>query len=426
MELIFKILPREFFDFMVVALLSLIVGLSQKRLHANQDPATDSAFGTDRTFAFIGIFGFVCWAIDPSHVAFLLGMSVLAVLFGLNYYHKMSIFKDFGLTSIIIALITYCLAAILRTQPFWLFLLVYVTLLILTELKETLNVFSKRVDKEEFITLGKFLAIAGIILPMVPDKPIVSFLDISPYKIWLAVVVISSISYFSYLLRKFVFKDAGIVLTGILGGLYSSTATTIVLARNCKRNPEHRRLYTAAIILATAMMYLRVCILMAIFNMSLFAWLWPWFLLLIAVSVAVAMLPMLFNREKLLSAPSPASTSANPLEFRIAIIFTLLFVAFSFITYYTVQHFGSYGLQVLAYIVGVADIDPFLLNLFQGKFVADAALTATATMQAIISNNVLKLIYGMTFTHKSARKTLGFAFGAIIIVNLVIVLIISR
>jgi len=423
MEEFFKIVPREFFDFSVVALFSLIIGLSQKKLQASHTTHTDSSFGTDRTFAFIGIAGFIFWIIDPSRTIYVVGMVVLAFLLAINYYQKISLFKDFGFTSVFIALITYTLAALIRTQPFWLFLLVYVTMLVLTELKESLNSFSQKVNREEFIILGKFLAIAGIVLPMVPNTPVVSFSDITPYKVWLAVVVISSISYFSYLLRKFVFKDAGILLTGALGGLYSSTATTIVLARSSRNAGGNYNHYTAGIVLATVMMYIRVAVLLAIFNMGLFMQLYVWFLIMVAVSLLVVILMMTIRQEKPLVETSTLQANVNPLEFRIAVIFTLLYVAFSFITHFTLQEFGTAGLQALAYIVGVADIDPFLLNLFQGKMVADTTIIAAATFQAIISNNILKSIYGFTLAHRKCRYLLLLGMGSIIIVNLILVMV---
>ena len=94
-----------------------------------------------------------------------------------------------------------------------------------------LLILTQKIDKNEFITLAKFLAIAGVILPIVPDRQLSPYINITPYKIWLAVVVISTLSYLSYLLKKFVFKKSGTIITGILGGLYSSTATTIILAK---------------------------------------------------------------------------------------------------------------------------------------------------------------------------------------------------
>jgi uncharacterized membrane protein (DUF4010 family) len=420
---LYNLIPREFFDFLVIALFSLIIGLSQKALHASHVNQHDSAFGTDRTFTFIGMLGYILWIVEPAHQLYLLGFGILTVLLGINYFQKIRLYSDFGLTTIIVAFVTYSLPALLKTQPIWLFLLVFVSLLVIAELKEKFNIFSKRVDREEFITLGKFLAIAGIILPIVPDKSIVSFLDLTPYKIWLAVVVISSISYLSYLLRKFVYKDAGVLVTGILGGLYSSTATAIVLSRSSKEAKSGHQYFVTGILLAVAMMYLRIALLMAIFNMPLFIKLWPWFLLMTLTSAAMALGTLYFNRDGK-STPSPViADSANPLEFRIAIIFTILYVAFSFITYFTLKEYGTNGLQVLSYAVGITDIDPFLLNLFGGKFKVGLDLTAIATLQAIFSNNLIKLAYSLFLSHRQCKKPLLAGFAGIILINFILIFI---
>lgn len=424
MNEIFSLIPKDFLDFFIVTLLSLIIGLLQKKIHVVEPPQHEPTFGTDRTFALLGIMGYVFWIIDPTGIAYLVSFAVLSGLFCISYFHKIKIFHEFGFTSIITGIITYSFGPLIKTQPFWLFLLVYVTILILSELKETLNSFSQKVNREEFITLGKFLAIAGIILPMLPNKPVVSFLDITPYNIWLAVVVISSISYISYLLQKYVFKDSGILLTGILGGLYSSTATTIVLARNSKNSEQYSTQYSAGIILATAMMFLRIGILMLIFNMELFSKIWLWFLIMTFLCIAIAVALLYFKKKEVSVENVSVIAKSNPLEFRIAIIFTLLFVAFSFITYYTIQYFGSSGLQALAYIVGLVDIDPFLLNLFQGKFVVDSIVVGTATMQAILSNNIMKTVYGVSLANKTVRKNLLITMGIIIAANFIIIFLI--
>ncbi len=423
MDTFFEIIPRQLFEITVIALFSLIIGLSQKAMRESHDNAKDSSFGTDRTFTFIGILGYIFWIADASHMLYFIGLGIVAVLLAVNYYNKIVHYEDFGLTTIFIALITYSLSAILCTQPVWLFLLVYVIVLVLTELKQPLNTFSKKVNREEFITLGKFLAIAGIILPIIPDKPFVTFLDLTPYRIWLAVVVISSISYLSYLLRKFVFNDSGIIVAGILGGLYSSTATTIVLAKQSRNLVYGQRHFAAGVILATAMMYLRIAILMAIFNMDLFLLLLPWFLLMTGISVATALVILYFRSDTNSIKPPVVGENVNPLEFRIAIIFTLLFVAMSFITYFTVKRFGTNGLQALAYIVGVTDIDPFLINLFQGKFGVGISMTAIATMQAILSNNILKLVYGLVLGGKKVRPFLMAGFGVILLASILIIVL---
>ena len=117
------------------------------------------------------------------------------------------------------------------------------------------------------ITLAKFLAISGIILPMLPHKNLIPDINLTPYSIWLATVVVSGISYLSYLLKRYVFHESGVLVSGIIGGLYSSTATISVLARKSRKASEQEaNEYVAAMLLAVSMMFLRFMILILIFS----------------------------------------------------------------------------------------------------------------------------------------------------------------
>ncbi len=419
MEQIYKIVPSQLVNFLLVTMFSLLIGLSQRKLHpASEDPRL---FGTDRTFTFIGILGYILYIIDPEFLyLFMGGGLVLLVLLAVNYYHKITLFKDFGLTTIIIAFITYCLAPLVITQPAWLFILVVVTVLIFTELKETFTTFSNQIEKEEFITLAKFLIIAGIVLPIFPNKPIVSFLSITPYKIWFAVVVILTISYLSYLLKKYVFKKSGILISGILGGLYSSTATTMILAKKSKEGRLLKNNYAAAIIFATAMMYLRVAVLMLIFNPLLFKYNFIFFLVMFIITTSVGIVIYFYKHREEEGSAIASIKDKNPLEFKVALLFMVLFVAFSFLTYYAIEYFGNLGLNILSLVVGVTDIDPFLISVFQGKFNVDVELISRVSFQAIISNNLLKLIYSLVFSGKNIRIPLLIGFSIIIFVNIIL------
>ncbi|MCX6245271.1 MAG: DUF4010 domain-containing protein [Bacteroidetes bacterium] len=376
-------------------------------------------------FTFIGILGYLLFRITPdSYILFMGGGLVICCFMGINYYFNILRHEDHGMTTIMIALITYCIGPLMITQPHWLIMLVIVTVLILTELKESFAQISQRFDRGEFLTLGKFLIIAGVILPVVPDEPIFREMVLTPYKIWLAVVVVSSISYFSYLLKKFVFPQGSIILSGILGGLYSSTATTIILARKIDKDPQSKNQYIAAIIFATAMMYLRILVLIMIFNNDLFLHLYLWFLLLFAVSAVTGLVILLFrNREHTVLQQGPV-VEKNPLEFKVAILFAILFVAFSLITHFVVNRFGLSGLNVLSFLVGLTDIDPFLINLFQGKYEGLQTAVSVATLQAIIGNNIVKMIYACFFSTKKSWLYLITGFLVIILLNIVIVWII--
>jgi len=417
MELI-NAIPSNLLNFLLVTLFSLLIGLSQRQIHSlNQE--ISRTFGTDRTFTFIGILGFILFLIGSGNACLFMGGGlVLSLVMGISYFYHIRDYKEYGATTIFIALITYCLGPLIMTQPLWMVLLIVVTLLILSELKETFATISKKFDRYEFITLAKFLIMAGIILPVLPDTPIVRGLNLTPYKIWLAVVVISSISYFSYLLKKFVFANASIVLSGILGGLYSSTATTIILARKSKNEPGHINEYMAGIIFATAMMYLRILILILIFSQPLFRQVWPLFLVLFLVSGVTGMVVLLYRNKLVASRDEALTLGTNPLEFKVALIFTTLYIVFTFITFEVLGRFGAPGLNVLSFVVGLTDIDPFLINLFQGKYGVPLDAVALATLQAIISNNALKMVYGCFFTSKSGRLFLISGFLLIIVVTL--------
>lgn len=419
MEQVYNIVPKQLFDFLLVTMFSLLIGLSQRKLH----PVSEDSwlFGSDRTFTFIGMLGYILYIIDPEYQYLYMGGGVvLTVFMGINYFYKITLYKDFGLTTVIVAFITYCIAPLVITQAAWLYILVVVTVLIFTELKETFASFSNKIEKEEFFTLAKFLIIAGIVLPIFPDKPIVPFLAITPYKIWFAVVVISTISYLSYLLKKYIFKKSGILISGILGGLYSSTATTMILAKKSKEGLHLKNNYASAIIFATAMMYLRIAILMLIFNPTLFQYNFVYFLIMFLLTITVGLVSYFYKRKEEESSAISSINDKNPLEFKVALLFMVLFVAFSFLTYYAVELFGSKGLNALSIVVGVTDIDPFLISLFQGKFNVDAELLSRVSFQAIISNNILKLGYSMIFSGKHIRILLLIAFSLIILVNIIL------
>ena len=170
----------------------------------------------------------------------------------------------------------YCMAPIISTQPSWFYVMMVVTVLLFTEMKHTFTELVQRMQNDEMITLAKFLAISGIILPMLPKEPLIPGINLTPYTIWLATVVVSGISYLSYLLKQYVFRESGTLVSGIIGGLYSSTATISILARKCKRIQTHEiPEYVSAMMLAISMMFLRFMILILIFSTSIFLDIYP-------------------------------------------------------------------------------------------------------------------------------------------------------
>lgn len=408
---IFNQIPKELINFILVLLFSFAIGVEQHKL--NPTETERKTFGTDRTFTFIGLLGYVLILSDSSGLLpYIIGFVLLGCFLMIYYFMKIHQEKRFGLTTVLLGLIVYTFPLLIVQTPYWLSLLFFVMVLIFAEIKKPLRKFSGRVAEDEFLTLAKFIIIAGIILPLLSDKEISPYIPVSPHKIWLAVVVVSAISYLSYLLRRYIFPKAGLLLTGILGGLYSSTASTVILARKSKEDNNNPKMYAGSIIMATAMMFLRIYILLFIFNRPVGEMAWSYFLLLFLVSLAVGyFLYRSGQKGKKTNISRIEMEDKNPLEFRIALLFALLYIVFSALTEYVVSQFGMQGLSSLSIIVGVTDIDPFLLNLFQGHYTITPIAILIATMQAIASNNVLKTAYAFGLgDRKTARWTLkGFA-----------------
>ncbi len=410
------LIPEEFIRFLLVLVFSLIIGLEQRRHHITESDAL--LFGTDRTFTFIGLFGYVLFIADPkSYLPFLTGLVIIGLLLAIQYFQKIHQYNYYGLTSSVLALLTYCLPIMVITQPVWLLLAFVVVILILTELKGDLISLSKKASEEEFITLAKFIAFIGVILPLLPDNPISSQIPISPYRLWLAVVVVSGISYVSYLLKKFVFPDSGIMMTGLLGGLYSSTTTTVIIARREKEGSAGGAGHAvSAIMMANGMMYLRILILSFLFMPSVATSLSiPFFVLFVVCGI----LSKISNNTEIGSGTYTNNelsfqNNKNPLEFKTALLFGALFVIFGMITNYVMKIYGNAGVTSLAFVVGITDIDPFLLNLLQKTGGISETTIALAIINATNSNNLLKMIYAITLGSKEIRHKLILNFSILI------------
>lgn len=425
MEQIYQYLPEELVTFVLVTLFSLLIGLSQRRISLKREGET-TLFGTDRTFTFIGILGYLLYILDPTEYRLFMGGGlVLGVLLALNYYVKQMRYHVFGVTTIVIALITYCLAPIVVTQPSWFYVMVVVTVLLFTELKHTFTELAQRMKNDEMTTLAKFLAISGIILPMLPKSNLIPGINLTPYAIWLATVVVSGISYLSYLLRRYVFHRSGILVSGIIGGLYSSTATISVLARKSRTaTAEEAPEYVAAMLMAVSMMFLRFLILIGIFSQATLAAIYPYLLVMAVVAAGVA-LYLHTRRPAPVTGEVEEEDSSNPLEFKVALIFAVLFVIFTVATHYTLMYAGTGGLTLLSFISGFSDITPFILNLLQGTGGVATLVITACSMQAIISNIAVNMCYGLFFAGKKSalRPWMLRGFGAVIGVNLVLLLL---
>jgi len=349
-------------------------------------------FGTTRTFTLIGILGFLLMQIGTGQQLYALGLAALVVLLGVYYWQRAAQGHD-SLLGPLLAMFTYLIGPLATHFPIWLVVTVVTAILMMLEAQPAIRRFSDRFPGEELATLAKFLIMVGVILPLLPDRKIAPFLGVTYFQVWVAVLAVSGLSYLSYLTQTYLFRKRGMLLTGLLGGLYSSTAATLVLARQ-SRDDRATPDTAPALILATAMMYARLWILIAVLDHRDVAMhLVGPFLAFIAIAMLTAW--AISRRARAGTSEHGTHALRHPLQFHTALLFALLFVAFAGLTQVVLTRFGTPGLQALSFLTGVTDIDPFILSLLAGKFSLTTAQIVGAILIATGSNNLLKAGYAL-------------------------------
>jgi uncharacterized membrane protein (DUF4010 family) len=400
--------------------LSFFLGLAFEEYFAHTDERRP---GGIRTFPMLALVGGVLYLFDPEHfIPFTGGLVVLGAWLLVYYLAHVSEHKEqqdepnVGLVVPLLNVIAYLLgAAALALEP-WVAVTMTVAAVLLLTGREKLHGLARRIEIKEIVTAGEFLILTGIVLPLLPDHPVTTLTAITPRQVWLALVVVCSFSYASYLAQRYWAAAAGGLWMAALGGLYSSTATTVVLARQAKADPALKRQAQAGITLATAIMYLRLLAVVTIFNLTLARAL---ALPLCGLSLAGFIICALqyWHGKRTDEAPQtvmPAAQSSNPLELGAAAIFAALFVAVAVVSAVAKSQFGISGIYGLAAVVGVTDIDPFVLNLAQGGISGiQTADLAAAILIAASSNNVLKALYAASFA--GGRATAGSAVALVVL-----------
>ncbi|BCD68147.1 DUF4010 domain-containing protein [Nitratiruptor sp. YY09-18] len=383
-------IPQELTHLLYITALSFLVGLELKTYRLDRGIQKEIHFGSTRTFTFIGLLGFLFYKID-FHL-YLAGFLTLFGIYIIYYYYKLQEKRASIISFLLIALV-YSFGPEMERFNIWLPTLVFVLIVFILNANRSLEFLFEKVNMQEFETLGKFLLLSAVILPILPHNPL-PLLHISAFEIWFVVVVISSLSYGSYLAQKYFFRSKGYIITAIFGGLYSSTATTVVLSKKSQSIPQSALpLINASLVIATAMMYIRLLVIAAIFNLEVATKIALPFLLFTAFGIAISL--FLYKRSDL-SLEAPVG-DRNPLELGVAFIFAILFVLMILLTQYVTTHYGDVGLKVLSFIIGFTDIDPFILSLLTGKYGVGVDSIAVAIIIAAGSNNLLKAFYAIIF-----------------------------
>jgi uncharacterized membrane protein (DUF4010 family) len=394
---LYRQLPPDALKIFLVLFLSFLIGLEREEHKASGG----YSFGGVRTFPLIGLIGYSLAMVSGTQLLPLtIGFLVVAGFLMLSYWHKLTQATPAGATTEISGLATFLVGALIFYDHLWIATTLGVASLLLLDLKTALEKLAARIAPAEILTFAKFLVLSCVILPVLPNQQYGPF-HINPFKTWLVVVAISAISYGSYVLQRVSKGQGGIVLAALLGGAYSSTVTTVVMARQGKTE-QHPHLFSGGILMASGVMYVRLAILLALFNRQLMLLLALPFLVLAGAAILAGWL-WTRQADKDTREIQQQEQPRNPLELKTAFFFAVLFLAMLVITQLAVQYLGRAGVDTLAAIMGVTDVDPFIMGLTQAAGAMTAVkVAAGAILIAASSNNLVKGVYAYSLAD---RKT---------------------
>jgi uncharacterized membrane protein (DUF4010 family) len=362
--------------------------------------------GGIRTFPLLALTGALLYQLDPDHLLPLsAGLLVLGIWLACYYWRHLDEtdaegFPNVGVIVLTCNVLAFLLGPIVLAEPHWVGIGSTVAAVLLLTARQELHSFAHRVELNEIVNAGRFLLLTGFALPLLPDTPVTDLTPITPHQVWLAMVAVCTVSYASYLLQRYLAPPGAVLWVALLGGLYSSTATTLVLARRTRAEAALLHQSQAGIVLATAVMYLRLLIIIVVFNRPLAMALAPSLLALAGGGLLLALGWYWIGNRKTDGGDNVAP--ANPLALTTAATFAALFVVISVASAWATQRFGAAGTYTLAAIVGVSDIDPFVLNLAQGD-PAQTTVDAAAILIAASSNNVAKCVYASVYSAGRTR-----------------------
>lgn len=371
--------------------LGLLVGL--ERGWEAREGAAGSRVAGIRTFALLGLGGALWWQIGTFAGETYLGLSFLAVTSFLAAFYLLrarSRSDDFSVTSLTAAVLTFMLGALAMHGESTFAAAAAVAMTMLLGLKAQMHTLLLKVERHELMAVLKLLVMTVILLPVLPNTGYGPFQALNPYVIWLTVILIAGIAFVGYISTRIFGGRLGILIASLAGGLVSSTVVTLTWSRLMRNNPAQWRLFAGGIIVACAVMFLRVLVLAAVIAPQLLPRLGAGLVLAAFLTFAGAAVILRRQGQK---APSVELTLENPFELGMALRFGALLAAMMVLVAVLQNSVGDAGLYILALVGGTVDVDAatasFARSLHEGLSVNTGSL---AIAVAIASNSLFKSV----------------------------------
>jgi len=395
--------------------LGLLLGLERER---KRD--AELLFGGIRTFALIALLGALgafmeremaqSWLIVAAFIA----LSALVIV----SYATTAARGELGITTEVTALLAFIVGALCGWQHVGVASVATVVCLLLLTLKDFLHRLARRVELADVEATLTFAVISVIILPLLPNQNFgPAPLDvINPYKIWLMVVLIAGLNFLGYLLVKVLGNEHGFLLTGVLGGLVSSTAVTLSFSQRSRQESEMSSAFVLAILIAWTIMFLRVLVMVGVVNRPLAASLAVALGCMAAAGLAVSLL--LWRRSRT-HEKGVVTTGANPFELSEAIKFGLLFGIVTIVAKAAQVYLGATGLYLAGAVAGLTDVDAISLSMANLATTSPESLTVAerVIIIAVLANTLVKAGMAAFMGTPALRRTIVVATLLLLIVG---------
>ncbi len=431
-------LQHVFLSLMLSGILGGLIGMDKdiwKHTDSlwQKDTDTDLQFWSIRTFSLIAIF----WALmtwidtlfDSGYTFVIMGLVLTAVLVGIYYLY--SVFKkiDISPATEFVAFLTYFVWVAVFLWHSTLAIIFSIILTFFISSKNLLEWVGKYVSKDELRTTLKFLVIAFVILPLLPnqsyslwdiihfltgvtiDSPLTDFDFFNPYSIWLFVVIMSGVSYLGYILTKFVEKDSSIIISSVLGGMVSSTATTASMTQKSSEDPANTNSYVIGTLIASCIMFLRVFAIVLFFNWALFqVFLFPAWVMFLGLLAPTVFFYFAAKREDSTPSTSVENDVRSPFQIAPALKFASFIVMIKYISWVGIVYKDVWGEQVFYSALGIlswlADVDAITQTMAvdSQKWLISLFVAATTILLAVMSNNFIKWTIAWKFWNPSFQK----------------------
>ncbi|MDT0645453.1 MgtC/SapB family protein [Zunongwangia sp. F260] len=385
--------------------LGMLVGL--QREHSQQRIA-----GV-RTFTLIAILGavagFLTRDMGNEFILPALGLSLAVLIYAGGKSGKSE--ADPGKTTEVAILLMFAIGAYLVLGDRVIGVVAGGLLTMLLYAKTRLHSFIDKLKDSDISAIMTLAGISLIILPILPDQTYGPYDVLNPHNIWLMVVFIVGLSVVGYFIYKFVGKDSGVISNGILGGLISSTATTVSFARKQKQAPDIAKVAVFVITTASAIALARVMIEIFVVAPGEFAALaMPIAFNFVIMGIICAWLFYIIKSDdESEELPEPE----NPAQLKAALIFGFLYGLILLLVAFTKEQFGSGGLYIVAIISGLTDVDAITLSMAQmikgGE--VETNLGWKLILLASLSNLLFKGVMAAIIGTGKIAKWLAIAFG---------------